>query len=49
MEYAHPESLVSPSWLADHLGESGLQIVDARVVIRPGPSGRLEPTAGRDD
>jgi thiosulfate/3-mercaptopyruvate sulfurtransferase len=49
MEYANPESLVSPAWLAAHLAEPSLRIVDARFEILPGPSGRLEPTPGSAD
>jgi thiosulfate/3-mercaptopyruvate sulfurtransferase len=49
MEYAHPESLVTPSWLNHHLDDSGLRVVDARFEIRPGLEGRLEPIAGRLD
>jgi thiosulfate/3-mercaptopyruvate sulfurtransferase len=49
MEYAHPESLVSPTWLAAHLADPGLRIVDTRFEILPGPSGRLEPTPGSAD
>jgi thiosulfate/3-mercaptopyruvate sulfurtransferase len=49
MEYAHPESLVSPSWLVERLDEPQLRVVDARFEIRPGPDGRLRPTAGRSE
>ena len=49
MKYENPNSLVSPSWLVERLEEPGLRVVDLRFEIRPGPSGRLEPTAGRDD
>jgi thiosulfate/3-mercaptopyruvate sulfurtransferase len=49
VEYAHPESLASPDWLAERLDGPGLRVVDARFEIRPGPSGRLEPTPGRSD
>lgn len=49
MEYAHPESLVSSSWVAERLDDPDLRIVDVRFEIRPGPSGRLEPTAGRSE
>jgi thiosulfate/3-mercaptopyruvate sulfurtransferase len=49
MEYAHPESLVTPSWLAKRLNEADLRVVDARFQIRPGANGRPEPTAGRSD
>ena len=49
MEYAHPESLVDATWLAERLDAPGVCVVDARFEIRPGPDGRLEPTAGRSD
>ena len=49
MQYAHPESLVSPSWLAERLDEDRLRVVDARFEIRPGSKGRLEPSAGRTE
>ncbi|MCZ6784972.1 MAG: rhodanese-like domain-containing protein [Proteobacteria bacterium] len=49
MEYAHPESLVSPSWLAKRIGEPALRVVDVRFEIRPGPEGRLEAKAGRTE
>src|SRR6476660_9700510 len=28
-DYAHPERLVSTQWLADHLGEAGLVVVES--------------------
>ena len=49
MDYANAESLVSPSWLSDHLSEASVRIVDARFEIRPNSKGRLEPVAGRGD
>ena len=49
MHYAHPESLVSPGWLADHLDDPQLRIVDARFEIRPDASGRLAPTPQRGE
>lgn len=49
MEYQNPDSLVSPAWLAEHLGDPLVQVVDTRFEIRPGEGGRLEPTAGRNE
>ena len=49
VDYAHPESLVSPSWLADRLADRGLRVIDARFEIRPGAGGRMQPTPGRSD
>jgi thiosulfate/3-mercaptopyruvate sulfurtransferase len=37
MNYAHPESLVSTAWLADHLRDSDLRVVDATYTL-PGVS-----------
>jgi len=49
MNYTNPDSLVSPNWLVERLQEPAVRVVDLRFEIRPGPSGRLEPTAGRSD
>ena len=49
MEYAHPESLVSPSWLVDRQSEPRLRVIDARFEIRASASGGMEPRAGRHD
>jgi thiosulfate/3-mercaptopyruvate sulfurtransferase len=49
MKYTNPDSLVSPDWLVERLREPRLRVVDLRFEIRPGPGGRLEPTAGRSD
>lgn len=49
MEYAHPESLASPSWLTKSLEEPRLRVVDVRFEVRPGPNGRLEQKAGRGE
>jgi len=48
MEYANPESLVSPAWLEKRMAEPGVCVVDARFEIRAGANGRMEPVAGRD-
>jgi thiosulfate/3-mercaptopyruvate sulfurtransferase len=41
MPYAHPESLVSTEWLAAHMADPGVRVVDARFTL-PGitPSAR---------
>lgn len=43
MAYAHPESLVSTDWLARHLDDAGVAIVDASFKL-PG----IAPTAAED-
>jgi thiosulfate/3-mercaptopyruvate sulfurtransferase len=37
MDYAHPEALVSTEWLASHLGDQNLRVVDASFTL-PGVS-----------
>lgn len=41
--YAHPDSLVSTGWLADHLGDPSLRLLDASFKL-PG----IAPTAAED-
>ena len=43
MPYAHPEALVSTDWLATHLGDAGIRIVDSSFKL-PG----ITPTARED-
>ena len=43
MDYAHPEALVSTEWLARHLDDDGVAIVDASFKL-PG----ITPTAAED-
>jgi thiosulfate/3-mercaptopyruvate sulfurtransferase len=43
MPYAHPEALVSPEWLAAHLGDPHLRVLDASYK-QPG----IAPTARQD-
>jgi len=43
MPYAHPEALVSPAWLADHLDDPHVRILDASFKL-PG----ITPTARED-
>lgn len=41
-EYAHPEALVSTSWLAEHLDDPGLRILDTRSLLaEEEPANRL--------
>ena len=51
-EYAHPERLVTTAWLAEHLGEPGLVVVESRrgrpaLRHRPHPGGREDRLAHR--
>jgi thiosulfate/3-mercaptopyruvate sulfurtransferase len=47
MDYAHPEALVTTEWLAAHLGDPGVRIVDASFKL-PGilPTARADYDAG---
>ncbi len=49
MEYANPESLVSPAWLAEHLKEPNLRIVDIRFAMRSDEDGQFKASSGRDE
>jgi thiosulfate/3-mercaptopyruvate sulfurtransferase len=46
--YRHPEALASPQWLADHLDDPSVRVVDARVDLRASSEGVLEAVADRD-
>lgn len=46
--YRHPEAIVSTQWLADHLDEPSVRVVDARFNVRVSPAGALEAVAERD-
>ncbi|MHB8328498.1 MAG: sulfurtransferase [Acidimicrobiales bacterium] len=46
--YRHPEALASPEWLADHLDDPAVRVVDARFDIRATADGALVPVAERD-
>ena len=45
--YAHPEALASPPWLAEHLDDPSVRVVDARFNLRATPEGGLEGVAER--
>ncbi len=46
--YRHPEALASPQWLADHLEDPSVRVVDARFDLRATSEGVLEAVAERD-
>jgi len=46
--YRHPEALASPQWLADHLEDPSVRVVDARFDLRATAEGVLEAVAERD-
>jgi len=46
--YAHPEALATTEWLAEHLDDPTLRVVDARFSIRATVDGALEAVAERD-
>lgn len=48
VSYGHPEALASPQWLADHLDDQSVRVVDARFDLRATSEGVLEAVAGRD-
>ncbi|HUY22496.1 MAG TPA: sulfurtransferase [Acidimicrobiales bacterium] len=46
--YRHPEALASPQWLADHLEDPSVRVVDARFDLRATSEGVLVAVAERD-
>lgn len=48
-EYSNPEALASVEWLASHLDDSAVRIVDARYYVRPSKKGSLTAVSGRDE
>lgn len=47
-DYAHPEALVSTAWLADHLDDPSVRVVDARFDLKVTSAGTLATVPGRD-
>lgn len=45
--YGHPEALVSSQWLAEHLDDPTVQVVDLRFDLKVTSAGALEPVPGR--
>ena len=48
-EYANPQALVSTEWLASHLDDPAVRVVDARYDVRPTAQGSFEAISGRGD
>lgn len=46
--YRNPEVLATPEWLAQHLDDPSVRVVDARFAIRAATKGTLVGVAGRD-
>lgn len=46
-EYAHREALASTAWLAAHLDDPSVCVVDARYEVRPASGGSFEAVSGR--
>ena len=46
--YRHVEVLASTEWLAEHLGDPSLRIVDLRYGVRAGADGAFHGASGRD-
>ncbi len=47
-DYAHPEALVSPEWLAARLDDPSLRIIDGRFDLRVADDGSLQPHPERE-
>lgn len=47
--YAHPEYLVETDWLAAHLGDPGLVVLDCTVHLIPDPNITYVVKSGRED
>lgn len=46
--YVHPEALATSEWLAAHLHDPSVRVVDARFDLRAGSDGSLEPHPERE-
>ncbi|WP_293057165.1 sulfurtransferase [Mycobacterium sp.] len=46
--YRHPEALATAGWLADHLDDPTIRVVDARFTVRAGTDGTLEAVSEHD-
>ena len=47
-EYRHPEALATTEWLADHLDDPAVRVVDMRYYVRVGPGGSFRGVSGRE-
>ena len=48
MAFKHPEFLVETDWLADHLNDSDIRVLDCTAFNRPDGSGGIRAESGRD-
>ena len=48
VDYRHPEALASTAWLADHLDDPSVRVVDARFDLRVTSAGTVAAVPGRD-
>lgn len=46
--YANPHPLVETEWLAAHLGDPDLRVLDCTVFLHPKPGGDMRAESGRD-
>ena len=46
MEYAHPESLVSTEWVAEHGGDAGVRLVEVDVDTTAYEQGHIARAVG---
>lgn len=47
--FVHPEFLVSTAWLADHIDDPDVVVLDGTVHLRPNPPGPYTVVSGRAD
>jgi len=46
--YVHPEALATTDWLADHLDDPSIRVVDLRHYVRAVPGGAFRAVSGRE-
>ena len=44
-----PGKLVETEWVAEHLGDADLRVLECTTILRPGDDGRLRAESGRAD
>ena len=47
--FVHPEFLVSTAWLAEHVDDTDVVVLDGTVHLRPNPPGPYTVVSGRAD
>ena len=47
MNREHPEYLVQPDWLAEHLDDPGLRVLECTAILHPMPDGGYRAESGR--